>query len=93
MSAALQSSGNVAVRLLPNRLLYPEPAGYEAWEMPGGLTPGSPAMNDAEATMNFAATRTYVEFRENDGNGFSLSNVMLLAKKDPWNQFRGRTGA
>jgi hypothetical protein len=92
MSVGLQSPGNVQVRALPNRLLYPEPVGYQSWVVPGGLTPGSPALNDAEATMDFAATRTFIEFRENDGNGFSLSNMVLLAKKDPWNQFRGRTG-
>ena len=105
MSAALQSKGNVQVRLLPNRLLFPETqpvdnAGfplyldwiYETWTLPGGLTPGYPAMNDAEASLNFEATRTYVEFRENDGNGWSLSNLLLLAKKSVWQQFRGRTG-
>jgi hypothetical protein len=46
-------------------------------------------MNDAEAPLNFAATRTFVEFRENDGHGFSLSNLMLHAKKDVWGALRG----
>lgn len=105
LSAALQSRGNVQVRLLPNRLLFPETqpvdnAGfplylnwiYETWTLPGGLTPGYPAMHDAEASLNFQATRTFVEFRENDGNGWSLSNLLLLAKKSVWQQFRGRTG-
>jgi hypothetical protein len=92
MAAALESAGTVQVRLLPNRLLYPEPSNYEAWIMPGGITPGDPAMNDAEAALNFAATRTFVEFRENDGSGFSLSNLVLKARADVWNQLRGRTG-
>jgi hypothetical protein len=92
MTAALQSPGNVQMRLLPNRLLYPEPSDYESWTLPGGFTPGDPALEDAEASLNFAATRTFVEFRENDGNGFSLSNLLLMAKKDVWNQWRGRTG-
>lgn len=87
--AALQSLGNIACRLLPNRLDYPEPAGYADWTVPGGFSPGDPAMNDAEAPLNFAATRTYVEFRENDGNGFELSNLVLHAKKDIWNALRG----
>jgi len=107
MSAALQSSGTVQCTLFPNRLLGPSAThfgfvtlytyppvveGYNYWQLPGGFTPGNPALNDAEASLNFAATRTYVEFRENDGFGFSLSNLFLLGKKDPWNQFRGRTG-
>jgi len=92
MSAAVQGPGNIQVRLLPNRLLFPEPVDYEAWQLPGGLTPGDPALNDAEASLNFAATRTFVEFRENDGSGFTLSNLLLVGKKDVWNQFRGRTG-
>ena len=93
MYAALQSGGNVAVRLIPNRLLFPEPEGYTAWKIPGGLTPGNPALYDAEASLNFAASRSYVEFRENNGFGWSLSNLTLLARKDAWNASRGRTGA
>lgn len=107
MTAALQSSGTVQCTLYPNRLLpplievidgipigtYPPSVeGYNYWQVPGGFTPGNPALNDAEAPLNFAATRTFVEFRENDGNGFTLSNLELLARKDVWNQFRGRTG-
>jgi hypothetical protein len=91
-SAALQSAGKVQVRLLPNRLLFPEPSEYASWSLPGGLTPGDPALYDAEFSANFAATRTFVEFRENDGSGFSLSNLVLIGKRDVWNQFRGRTG-
>jgi hypothetical protein len=94
MVASMESAGNVQVKLYPNRLLGPgDPTeGYNAWQMPGGITPGKPAFNDAEATLNFAATRTYIEFRENDGHGFTLSNLALEAKQDPWNAVRGRTG-
>lgn len=87
--AALQSLGNVAVRLLANRLYYPEPAGYNPWTVPGGFSPGKPAFNDVEAPLNFAATRAFVEFREADGEGFELSNLVLHTKKDPWNAIRG----
>ena len=87
--AALQSLGNVVVRLLPNRLDFPEPEGYADWTLPGGFSPGKPAMNDVEAPLNFAATRTYVEFRENDGEGFELSNLVMHGKKDVWNTLRG----
>jgi hypothetical protein len=94
MVASMESAGNVQVKLYPNRLLGPgDPTeGYNAWQMPGGITPGKPAFNDAEANLNFAATRTYIEFRENDGHGFTLSNLALEAKQDPWNAVRGRTG-
>jgi hypothetical protein len=101
---ALQSSGNVGVTLYPNRLLFPLPEGYNAnpalnmspyrtWPVPGGLTPGNPAFFDAETDMNFTATRTFVEFRQNDGlGGFSLSNLTLLGQKSVWQAMRGRTG-
>ncbi len=94
MVASMESAGNVQVKLYPNRLLGPgDPTeGYNAWQMPGGITPGKPAYNDAEANLNFAATRTYIEFRENDGHGFTVSNLALEGKQDPWNAVRGRTG-
>jgi hypothetical protein len=88
--AALESAGNIEVRLLPNRLLFPEPlTGYNTWTVPGGFSPGSPALNDAECSLNFAATRTFFEFRENDGHSYTLSNVIAHAKKDVWNAVRG----
>jgi hypothetical protein len=91
MVAALESEGNIGVTLYPNRLLGPgdDTSNYAFWQLPGGFSPGNPAMNDAEAPLNFAATRTFVEFRENDGHGFSLSNLMLHAKKDVWGALRG----
>jgi hypothetical protein len=94
MVAALQSLGTVNCTLYPNRLLGPgtPPEGYNSWQVPGGFTPGNPALNDAESPLNFQATRTFFEFRENDGHGFSLSNLMLHAKKSVWNAVRGRTG-
>jgi hypothetical protein len=92
-TAALESQGAVNVTLYPNKLLGPaDPTvGYNAWQVPGGFTPGKPALNDVESSLNFVATRSFVEFRQNDGNGgFSLSNLVLQAKKDPWNSQMGR---
>jgi len=87
--AALESLGNVNVRFLPNRLVYPEPVEYTAWQVPGGFTPGKPALYDSKCAANFWATRTFVEFRENDGHLPALTNVMLYMRKDAWNQTTG----
>ena len=91
MVAGLDAAGNVAVTLYPNRLLGPgdPPNGYNSWQLPGGFSPGSPALNNAEASLNFSAVYMFIEFRENDGHGFSLSNLALHAKADPWNKIRG----
>lgn len=89
---SLTSLGNIGTRLLPNSLLFPEPTqeeGYLWWEVPGGFSPGNPAFNDSECSLNFAATRTFFEFRENDGQKFSLSNFVATAKADVWNRIRG----
>ena len=92
MYAALQSAGLINVRFLPNRLLFPEPQqgqGYRWWKVPGGFAPGNPALNDSKCSVNFAGYRTFVEFRENDGHSFSLSNFQLHIKKDIWNSNTG----
>lgn len=101
MVAALESLGLINCTLYPNQLIqllyttafgiiHPVPVpGYNFWQVPGGFTPGNPALNDAECSLNFVATRTYIEFRENDGHRMSLSNLMLFAKKDSWNAVRG----
>lgn len=92
LTAALESSGNVKMTLYPNRLLGPADSttGYSKWTRPGGFTPGKPAMNDVESTLNFAATRTFFEFRENDGGRFNLSNMVLRGRADAWNALLGR---
>jgi len=88
----LGSLGTVQVRLLPNVLLGPNDstANYNAWTLPGGFSPGDPPLQDCEASLNFYARRTYFEFRENDGKGFSLSNLVATAMADAWNPIRGR---
>jgi hypothetical protein len=90
LAAALTSGGTVNLRLLANRLFFPEPAGYEQWTVPGGFAPGAQPLNDMESTLNFTATRTFFEFRQNDGNpGWTLSNMTLKARKSVWNTLRG----
>lgn len=93
--AALESEGTVNVKLYPNRLLGPgtPPANYNTWTVPGGFAPGSPALEDVETPLNFAATRTFVEFRENDGFAFRLNNVVMAMRKDTWNALRGQKTA
>jgi len=76
MVAQLESGGLINVRLLPNILLGPNDStvNYNAWTIPGGFAPGNPAYNDCECSLNFAASRTFLEFRENDGFRFNMSN-------------------
>ncbi len=94
MVATLESAGNIQGTLYANRLPGPGLPPVASWQIPGGFTPGSPYNDDAEAALNFAATRTFFELRQNDGKGgFSFSNLMLFGRADAWNQVRGRTGA
>jgi hypothetical protein len=86
---AITSTGIVQERLYPNRLIWPEPfTGYATWTLPGGFSPGN-GVNDVECSLNFAATRTFFEFRCNSGGGFTLSNLIAHVKRDPWNALRG----
>lgn len=92
MTANLSSGGTVNVTLYPNVLLGPDDdtSGYNAWTIPGGFTPGLQPRNDIESSLNFVATRTFFEFRQNDGQkGFNLSTFATRAKKDTWNADRG----
>lgn len=87
---ALQSGGTLNLRLLGNRLFFPEPNGYVQWTVPGGFAPTLTPISDSEATLNFPASRTFLEFRENDGFGWTLSNVTLRGRKDVWNAMTGK---
>lgn len=89
--AALLSGGLVGLRLLSGRLFFPEPANYIAWKIPGGFAPGLEPVYDTEASLNFIGSRTFFEFRQNDGNqGWTLSNLVLRGRKAVWNAFMGR---
>ena len=93
MVATLESAGNIQATLYANRLPGPKTPPVASWNIPGGFTPGKPYNDDAEASLNFAATRTFLELRQNDGlGGFSLSNLVMFGQKDPWNTMRGRSG-
>lgn len=89
--SALESKGTVNLTVYPNVLLGPNDpnTGYNVWTLAGGFTPGNPALNDSECSLNFVATRAYFEFRENDGHRFDLSNLVLSTRKDTWNAVRG----
>ena len=72
--------------------LLPAPT-IASWQVPGGIVSGTPYNDDSEVALNFAATRTFVEFRQyQGGSGFSLTNLVLYGTKDAWNQMRGRIG-
>ena len=89
--AALTSGGLINLRMLANRLFFPEPDGYVQWTVPGGFTPGEQPLEDVNCTANFPAIRNFLEFRQNDGNGgWTLSNLILKMKRDVWNQVTGQ---
>jgi hypothetical protein len=88
MSMIASGSGNMAVRFLPNELLGSgdSTVGYNAWSVPGGFDLTPVCLNDREASVNFVATRTFVEFR---GPDWTLSEFTAYMKKDVWNTVRG----
>jgi hypothetical protein len=89
MSMIASGSGNMAVRFLPNELLGPgdSTVGYNAWSVPGGFDLTPVCLNDREASVNFVATRTFVEFR---GPDWTLSEFTAYMKRDTWNPVLGR---
>lgn len=90
ITLALASGGSVNLRLLGDYLYYPEPAGYNALSVPGGFAPGVQPLRNTPASLNFIATRTFLEFRQNDGNpGWALSNIMLRGRKAVWSPVLG----
>ena len=90
VALALASGGDVNLRLLGDYLYFPEPQGYNALSVPGGFAPGLQPLRNAYAALNFIATRTFFEFRQNDGNpGWSLSSMMLRGRKAPWSPILG----
>jgi hypothetical protein len=90
ISQGLTSGGSVNLRLLGEYLYFPEPAGYNTLSVPGGFAPGLQPLRNAYASLNFIATRTFFEWRQNDGNpGWTLSNIMLRARKAPWSAVLG----
>ena len=90
VALALASGGSVNLRLLGDYLYFPEPAGYNTLSVPGGFAPGLQPLKNAYSSLNFIATRTFFEFRQNDGNpGWALSSMMLRGRAAPWSKILG----
>ncbi len=81
--------GLLNLRALPNTLLGPgdSTAGYYPWTLPGGFTLTDPCTQIREAPLNFAATRTFLEFSTT--GRMSISNVVMVGKKHPHNELTG----
>ena len=81
--------GTLNLRLLPNTLLGPtdSSAGYYPWTLPGGFPLADPCTQIHEAPLNFAATRTFLEFSTT--GRMEISNVVLVGKRHPHNVVTG----
>jgi hypothetical protein len=90
MTHQISGAGTLNVRLLPNTLLGPgdSTAGYYPWTLPGGFVLTDPCTQIHEAPLNFAATRTFVEFSTT--GRMDLSNLVMVGKKHPHNQITGQ---
>lgn len=90
MTHQISGVGNLAVRLLPNTLLGPADAtaGYYPWTLPGGFTLTDPCTQVREAPLNYAATRTFVEFSTT--GRMNLSNLVMAGRKHPHNVLTGQ---
>jgi hypothetical protein len=87
MTITVSGAGQLAVRFLPNQLVNEPLTGWNPWIVPGGFNLTPVCLNDREASVNFAATRTFVEL---SGNNFTTSSLTLYGRKDVWNQLTGR---
>jgi hypothetical protein len=89
MTLNASGAGNLTVRFLPNQLIGPTNVsnGYHPWSVPGGFNLTPVCLNDREASVNFCATRTFVEL---SGSNWTASAMTLLMKPDVWNQLTGR---
>ncbi len=81
--------GTLNLRLLPNTLLGPSDSatGYYPWTLPGGFPLSEPCMQIHEAPLNFAATRTFLEF--STSGRMEIGNVVLTGKRHPHNVLTG----
>lgn len=83
-------AGTMNLRLLPNTLLGPndDATGYYPWTLPGGFVLTDPCTQVREAPLNFAATRTFIEF--STAGRMDISNVVMAGGKHPHNQLTGQ---
>jgi hypothetical protein len=86
----ISGAGTLNLRLLPNTLLGPEDdtTGYYPWTMPLGWTLTDPCTQVREAPLNFAATRTFLEFSTT--GRMDISNVVMVGRKHIQNQVTGQ---
>lgn len=78
------------LRLLPNTLLGPNDSttGYYPWTLPGGFPLTDPCTQIHEAPLNFAGTRTFVEFSTT--GRMDISNLVMSGRKHPHNELTGQ---
>jgi len=90
MTHQVSGAGTLNVRLLPNTLLGPgdDTKGYYPWTLPGGFVLTDPCTQVREAPLNFAATRTFVEFSTT--GRMDISDLVMVGKKHPHNQLTGQ---
>jgi hypothetical protein len=100
MTHQISGTGLLNVRLLPNTLLgvtsaspffdgqVDSTAGYYPWTLPGGFVLTDPCTQVREAPLNFAATRTFVEFSTT--GRMNISNLVMTGSKHPHNQLTGQ---
>ncbi len=83
-------SGNLALTLYPNQLLGPDDStvGYNPWSIPGGFDLTPVCLHDRESSVNFVATRTFVEFKIT--GYFETSLLTMMMRADTWNAVRGQ---
>lgn len=86
----ISGAGLLNLRLLPNTLLGPtdSTSGYYPWTLPGGFTLTDPCVKVREAPLNFAATRTFVEFSTT--GRMDISNLVMVGKKATHNPLTGQ---
>jgi hypothetical protein len=90
MTHQISGAGTLKVRLLPNVLLGPDDddSDYYPWTLPGGFVLTDPCTRTREAPLNFAGTRTFLEFSTT--GRMDLSDVVLVGRKHPHNQLTGQ---
>lgn len=90
MTHQISGAGTLNVRLLPNVLLGPndDSSKYYPWTLPAGFVLTDPCTQIREAPLNFAGTKTFVEFSTT--GRMDLSNVVMVGRKHPHNALTGQ---
>lgn len=90
MTHQISGVGELMVRLLPNTLIGPDDSttGYYVWTLPGGFTLSDPCLQIHEAPLNFAATRTFVEFSTT--GRMDISDLVMVGRAATHNRLTGQ---